>query len=145
MIDFPEHGYPRALVKLFADIVIPHMEALPSEYYKMMREFTANGNTLPAGEASIYALGFDFAEDYKKILSPAVLFEKYVQLEGASLGMVVADYKTEVIGEIDGVQVLFLRESGQYLYERAPLAGVLSLWLTGAFYPPMLPNQIKAA
>lgn len=143
MIAFQKQGYSEALVKRFSDIVIFHIETLPVDYYRMMREYTEGGNVIPPGEASIQALGFDFADDYKKMFSAAELVGKYVQLEGASLSKVVADYETETIGVIDGVPVLFCRGSGQYLYEREALAGVLSLWLTGAFYPPVLPNRTK--
>lgn len=142
MNDFSNLGYPTALVNSFADIVTRHIESLPPDYYQMMREFTANGNYLPAGEASIYAMGFDFAEDYKKMLPPDVLVEKYTGVLCATLEYVLDGYEApETIGDIDGAPVLFLRAPGQYYVGAPGATGVLTVGLTGAFCPPVLPRQ----
>lgn len=134
-----ESGYPRTHVERFAAVVTRHIESLPSDYYKYMREFTENGNALPAGAASIEALGFDFAEDYKK-LAPEVLVDKYMELVSAPLASMFAGYDTpEVVGDVDGTPVWFLRAPGQYVFRGPHATCVLSVALTGAFYPPALP------
>jgi hypothetical protein len=108
----------------------------------MMREFTENGNTLPPGEASIYALGFDFAEDYKKMIPPAVLVGKYIVSVSATLDDLLEGYDApETIGELDGAPVLFLRGPGLYFFAAPGVNGVLEVGLTGAFYPPVLPKR----
>ena len=137
-----ELSYPSTIVSRFASIATRHIESLPPDYYKLMREFTENGNYLPAGEASIHALGFDFAEDYKKMLPPAVLVQKYMSSVGAKLADVLAGYDVpEPVGEIDGAAVLFLRGPGLYYFEAPCGAGLLEVGLTGAFYPPVLPRK----
>lgn len=141
MNDFSGLGYPKALVNSWADVVTRHIETLPPDYYKMMREFTENGNYLPEGDASIYALGFDFAEDYKKMLPPAVLVKKYTGCLSATLEYVLGGYDApETIGLLEGRPVLFLRGPGQYYYEGPDSTSLLEVGLTGAFYPPVLPK-----
>lgn len=142
MREFIDSGYPLTLVQRFTDIVTQHIESLPGEYYRAMREFTGNGPTLPAGAASIYALGFDFMEDHKKMLAPRVLVEKYIGVTAAPFDVMISGYDApEKVGEIDGCPVCFLRAPGEYLFEAANAGGVLSVGLTGAFYPPVLPAR----
>lgn len=142
MREFIASGYPLTLVQRFADIVTQHIESLPGTYYQTMREFTENGPTLPPGDASIFALGFDFMDDYKKMLTPRVLVEKYIGVMAAPFDVMISGYdEPEKIGEIDGQPVCFLRAPGEYLFEADNASGVLQVGLTGAFYPPVLPAR----